>query len=139
MAKKVWTIYPRTKAAQTNGIQTEKGLVTFEGRSSFNTTNEKVVKAINEQHRGEAYTVHDETLSKAMDSGSWDIVKGKKGDYVKSLHNYTFTVPKPKPPAWFDKLKSYLTRHRLTFYLWFWDVDTEKGIRIFGKELTWQK
>ena len=141
MAKKYWSIYARSKEAMTQGIQTSKGTLNFGGKTMVNTSDERLVKEIGEKHKTEAYAVHDEQLSKAKDSGSWDVISDSKGTRVKNLHNYTFSATKPKPKTYLDKLKAIIIRYSLSNYLWFWEVEhkgvKEKGIRFFGKEFTW--
>ena len=143
MAKKFWTIYPRTKEAQVQGLQTDKGVVDFGGKTSLNTSDEGLVKAVNEQHKSNAYAVHDEQLSKAYDSGSWDVIQDNKGVRVKNLHNYTFTVTKPKKSTRLEEFKKWLSRKGLSNYFWFWDIEHngkhETGVRILGKEFLWQR
>ena len=95
MSKKIYSIYPRTKQAAIRGLATEKGGIEFKGRSVINTSNEKLAKEIEERYGqkrgGEAFVVHDEQLSRAKDSGTWDIVKKRGGGVaVKTTHRYFF-------------------------------------------------
>ena len=139
MAKKMYSIYPRTKEAQVDGVSTENGIVNFNGKTVYNTSDEGLVKAVQANHKLDAYAVHDEQLSKAYDSGSWDIIQDSKGTRLKNLHNYTFTATKPKKLTRLDKLKKFIMQRGWTFYFWFWDSvnlngNKEIGIRFFGVE-----
>lgn len=139
MAKKYFSIYPRTKEAQVYGIQTQNGAVNFGGKTVFNTSDAGLVEAIKEQHKKDAYVIHDEQLSKAYDSGNWDVVQSQGTTSLKTLHNYTFTQSKPNPLTLTDRLKRFITRRGLTSYFWIWDVvnankKREVGIRLFGVE-----
>lgn len=141
MAKKHWAIYPRTKEAMTQGIKLAKGSLRFGTQTVINTTDEKLVREIEEQHKGEAYAVKDEQLARARDSESYDIIQDSKGARIKNLHNYTFTATKPKPKGWPDKIKRFIIDHQLSNWFWFWDVEhngkREKGVRLLGREFVW--
>jgi hypothetical protein len=138
MPKKWYSVHARTKEAQLYGIDTAEGHVNFNNKSTFNTSDERVVKAL-EAHKKDAYTHHDEQLSKAYDSGSWDVIDDHRGTRVKNLHNYTFTVTKIKPPTRWEKIKKFLLSHRLSWFLWYWNTinpnyKREVGIRFLGVE-----
>jgi hypothetical protein len=138
MPKKWWSIHARTKEAQQFGIDTEEGHVNFGGKSVFNTSNEKIVKAI-EAHKDSAFSFYDEQLTKAYDSGSWDVKENDGGTSVKMLHNYTFSVSKPKPLTRWEKIKKFLAGKNLYWFFWYWNTinpkkNREIGVRIFGVE-----
>lgn len=138
MPKKHFSIYARTKEAMLNGLQTERGLFDFRGKSSVNTTNASLVRELEEKYPDQVYSVHDETLSKARDSGSYDIVKTKDGDRVHSLHNYTFSVSKPAPLNAAQKIQKWLTKNGLNGYVWVWDyVGIKDHCRHVGIRTTW--
>jgi hypothetical protein len=87
MTKKVYTIYPRTKDAQENGLLTSKGRrVSFKGKTMINTTSKELVEEVEAQPL-EAYAVHDEQFTKARASGQWDVTPAGK---LKLTHNYFF-------------------------------------------------
>lgn len=143
MPKKFFSIYPRTKEAMTHGLQTSRGLFDFGGKTIINTSNEKLAREMEEKYGqrqgGQVMVVHDEKLSKAKDSGSWDIIKTKRGDVVKNLHNYTFTANKPKPPTLIDNLKKIFNGKGWYWFFWCWDTmnpqyKREIGVRFFGME-----
>lgn len=95
MAKKIYSIYPRTKRAMVRGLATDKGGFDFKGRSVVNTSNESLAKEIQEKYGqrdgGEVMVVHDEQLSKAKDSGTWDVKTGRNGGVtLKVTHKYFF-------------------------------------------------
>src|SRR5258706_3651299 len=72
-SKKVYTIYPRTKDAQQNGIVTSKGKrISFKGKTLLNTQSKELYEEIQAQP-DQAYAVHDEQFTKAKASESWDI------------------------------------------------------------------
>ena len=138
MSKKWYSVHARTKEAQLYGIDTAEGHIDFKNKSTFNTSDERVVKAL-AAHKTDAYAVHDEQLSKAYDSGSWDLKETSNGMTVKNLHNYTFTVTKPKPPTRWDKIKKFLVGKRLSWFFWYWNTINPKykreiGFRLFGVE-----
>jgi len=95
MPKKMYSIYPRTKRAAVRGLATDKGGLDFNGRSVINTSNEKLAKEIEEKYGqkqgGEVFVTHDEQLSQAKASGTWDIVPQKRGGIaVKRTHRFFF-------------------------------------------------
>ncbi len=152
MPKKWWTVHARTKAAQMNGVDTAEGHVNFANKGVFNTSDERVVKAL-EAHKSDAYAVYDEQLTKAYESQSWDVIDDHKGVRVKNLHNYTFgsddtfearrtdkdlpiaKIATPNKNKWAD----FLIKFRLSRFFWFWDTINPKykreiGVRVFGVE-----
>lgn len=160
MPKKWWSIHARTKDAQLHGIDTAEGHVSFGGKGVFNTSDERVVKAI-EAHKADAFSFHDEQLTKAYDSQSWDVVETKDGAKVKTLHNYKFgstssfadaweefekrrkdkprTALDEQPPVEFpialpkvDKWKKFLTEKKLSWFFWYWDTINPKYKREIG-------
>lgn len=87
MTKKVYTIYPRTREAQENGLVTSKGKrISFKGKTMINTTNKALVEEVQAQPL-EAYAVHDEQFTKARASESYDITP--RGT-LKLTHKYFF-------------------------------------------------
>lgn len=142
MPKKFFSIYPRTKGAMLHGLKTDKGMFDFAGKTVINTSNASLVREIEEKYggkRGSVDIVHDEQLSKAQDSGAWDIVKTKKGDALKTLHAYQFTVIKPPPPDFIERTRKFILKHGLNPYVWLWDIRNKKnkrvvGFRVFGFE-----
>ena len=138
---KHYSIYARTKEAMTQGLQTGRGLLDFGGKTMVNTSDRSLVDEINERHKADAYTVHDEQLSKARTSEAYDIIKGKHGEFVRPLHNYTFTNRKIVPETRWQRFKRWITSHNLYWYFWAWDTLNPKrkreiGVRIFGVEFT---
>jgi len=158
MPKKWWSIHARTKEAQQFGIDTEEGHVNFGGNGVFNTSDEKIVKAI-ESHKHDAFSFQDEQLTKAYDSQSWDVLDTDKGVVLKTLHNYKFGASSSFSSAWddfekrrtdkplnnpialpkIDKVKNFLLSWRLSWVLWYWDTinpryKREIGIRLLGFE-----
>ena len=126
-----------------DGLDVEKGHIDFRGRTVINTSNESLAREIDEKHgkkgSAAAYVVHDEQLSKARTSESYDIVHGKRGPYVHAVHNYTFTMIKPKPLTIADKVKRFISGRGLFWFFWYWDTinpkyNREIGVRIFGLE-----
>lgn len=96
MPKKYYSIYARTKEAVVTGLPLSGGKsLEFNGKSVIQTANASLAKEVQEKYGdkkgGSAFVVHDEQLSRAKASGSWDIVRTPKGDdTVKTLHNYHF-------------------------------------------------
>ncbi len=95
MPKKHFSIYPRTKEAMLNGLSLDRGTLDFKGKTIINTSDASLAREVQEKYGdkkgGSTFVVHDEQLSRAKDSGTWDIVRTPRGDdVVKTLHNYKF-------------------------------------------------
>lgn len=160
MPKKWWSIHARTKEAQVHGIDTAEGHINFGNKGVFNTSDEKVVKAI-EAHKSEAYSFHDEQLTKAYDSQSWDVVETKNGVALKTLHNYKFGSTPSYSSAWEefekrrkdkkdaaagwkdlesfpvslpkeDKVKKFFVNKKLSWFFWYWDTINPRYKREIG-------
>lgn len=154
MSKKIFSIYPRTKDAQVMGLKTEKGRLDFGGKTVINTSNASLAREIEDKYGakvgGSAMVVHDEQLSNAKDSGSWDIVKTARGDAVKNLHNYTFGAESGtyaenyerifrSKPTKIDEAQKVIAKNHLSHFVWVWNThddhgEWEFGFRLFGFE-----
>lgn len=159
MPKKWWSVHARTKEAQLYGIDTPEGRIDFKGKGMFNTSDERIVRAL-EANKKDAYTVHDEQLSRAYDSGQWDVLDTKRGPVVKTTHRYQFGPSASFSSAWEEfekrrtdklaeplrlsldetpKLKKFLVEKKLANLFWYWDAINpegrrEKGVRVLGLE-----
>jgi hypothetical protein len=152
MAKKVFSIHARTKDAMKNGLKTDRGVFDFGGKTVVNTSNASLAKELQDKYGsrqgGDVIVSHDEQLSKALDSGSWDIKNGSSGVSVKTLHNYTFgasngaysenyeRIFRKVERSRMEKVQDFLLRHRLASLAWVWNAELdgkwEFGVRLFG-------
>lgn len=91
--KKTHRVFAREGDVITNGLNTSRGKVDFEGRSAT-YVDESTAKEVQERYAGKNGSVivaKDEQYDRALDGESWQIQYDKKrGDWVKTLHKYRF-------------------------------------------------
>jgi len=93
--KKTHRIFARDRDAMMDGLKTSRGNVDFKGQTAV-YVDEYTAKEVDERYgiKSQEQSVivsKDEQYDRAVNGEGWKIQYDKRGDWVKTLHNYTFT------------------------------------------------
>ena len=95
MGRKTHRIYARDQKAQLDGLETSRGKIDFGLKTAVyvdKETAEEVDARYGLKSETESVIVaKDEQYDRALNGEGWEIVHDKRGDWVKTIHNYTFS------------------------------------------------